>query len=241
MNDLNNKLELNYFFRAVLFSLILLSALSSGCKEDHPDKTDFAVFDSTEVKNTTFEPRTYCFECEKDLKFTARIEEEGAWLFLPGRTVLLNPVPMDPDNRFSAEDIEFVIKDNSADLMIGYALYENCINNSEEAVWEAAKLNGADFRAAGNEPGWILEIYEQSRIEFLHNYGTEKYSLSIIEIQVDSLLQQTVYSAGGDGIEMTMILANQSCSDTMIDKTYPTTVKIEFNGEKLHGCGKALH
>ena len=37
--------------------------------------------------------------------------------------------------------------------------------------WLAARESGVDFRALGNEPGWILDIYEGERFDLRYRYG----------------------------------------------------------------------
>ena len=37
-------------------------------------------------------------------------------------------------------------------------------------TWETARAAGVDFRAIGQEPGWIVDVYTQDRIvALLHN------------------------------------------------------------------------
>ena len=41
--------------------------------------------------------------------------------------------------------------------------------NRRAAIWAQAKLDGVDFRATGNEPGWKLEITEGRQIRCIHD------------------------------------------------------------------------
>ncbi len=38
--------------------------------------------------------------------------------------------------------------------------YLDCTYDRRASIWEHAKLSGVDFRAVGNEPGWVLEVRE---------------------------------------------------------------------------------
>ena len=46
-----------------------------------------------------------------------------------------------------------------------------CTEDRYESIWEDAKLSGVDFRAVGNEPGWVLEIRDSESIRFEYDYG----------------------------------------------------------------------
>ena len=119
-------------------------------------------------------------------------------------------------------------------------IYQNCRNDPRASVWEHAKLNGIDFRAVGNEPGWLFEI-SGDMIMFLYNYGTEKYDLNIIETSIDDKAQKTTILAENNSCSVEILLLNKLCQDTMADDEYSTSVTVIFKDQELHGCGKVLH
>ena len=187
-------------------------------------------------------PQTYVFECDDTYSFVARQENKSIWLFLPYETVNLSQVPTDSGFKYSDGRIAFWLNNDKAILESDKRAYGNCPNNRARAIWEHAKLNGVDFRAVGNEPGWYLEIYEGRKIRFVTNYGKVRYNdyyLPKPEIIPHAL--KTVYTFVIDEQELEITIEGKSCRDTMVDEQYESTVTVDLDGKKYHGCGRPLH
>jgi uncharacterized membrane protein len=117
----------------------------------------------------------------------------------------------------------------------------NCSNNRRQAIWEHAKLNGADFRAIGNEPGWNLEIRHQSKLILVTNYGSEKYELDLPEPDIDKTNRTTRYNIDQDGQKIDLTISGKPCRDSMSGEQFESSVEVMLNGGTLRGCGRALH
>ena len=76
-----------------------------------------------------------------------------------------------------------------------------CKNNRAKAIWEDAKLKGADFRATGNEPGWHLEISRSFGIVFVTNYGSDRYTFAAPQPISDETSRTTKYEVNENGRE----------------------------------------
>jgi uncharacterized membrane protein len=113
--------------------------------------------------------------------------------------------------------------------------------NNQTSPWERAKLAGADFRAVGNEPGWDLEIRDGDRIDFTYDYGAHSLSLPILQRQVDTERRETRYRASDFSEVMTVLIEGIKCSDTMSDRVYSVTVRVQLGVTVYQGCGEALH
>ncbi len=119
--------------------------------------------------------------------------------------------------------------------------YLDCEHDRRASIWEHAKLNGVDFRAVGNEPGWVLEIREGERLDLSYDYGQRRLSVPVTDTSADADKRITTLSGSADGRAMTVRLSGGGCSDTMSDETYPTRVEVEFDDRVLSGCGRPLH
>ena len=119
--------------------------------------------------------------------------------------------------------------------------YLDCEHDRRASIWEHAKLNGVNFRAVGNEPGWVLEIREGDRLDLSYDYGQASLSVPITETRSDADSRTTTFSGSSGGRSMVVRLTGEGCSDTMSDETFPTRVQIEFDDRKLSGCGRPLH
>jgi len=184
---------------------------------------------------------TYVYECGDEYSFTARIEDDVAWLFLPDETVQLPHVESASGVKFSDGKYLFWSKGEEALLEFDQGNRFNCRNNVARAVWEAAKLDGVDFRAVGNEPGWELRISNGDQIAFVTDYGGTHYEFTAPNPQTDQEARKTQYRIISDSHEMEVILDGRSCQDTMSDETFETTVTVRLDGTEYRGCGKALH
>ena len=184
--------------------------------------------------------RTCVYESPGGRPITARFDGEGVWLFLPEGTVQLPPVPAASGARFSDGAITLHTKGEEAILTRDGAPDRHLRNNPRLAVWESAKLDGMDFRAVGNEPGWILEIWSD-RLVYRGDYGRDVVTFPRPEPHEDQATRTTTYTCRADGRTLLITLRGESCRDTMADDTYETTVILDIDGRTLRGCGQALH
>ncbi len=186
-------------------------------------------------------PATLCFECT-GMAFTARHDPRGLFLFLPGETVLLPESPSASGARYSDGRTTFWSKGDQAVLESGGRTYADCRNNRVRAVWEDAKLNGVDFRATGNEPGWYLEVYDQgARIDLVVDYGRDYYTFPEVRRDTRSSPPLTRYSAQMGAHRLEVVLEPGPCSDDMSGEAFETRVTVRLGPRTLTGCGRALH
>jgi uncharacterized membrane protein len=120
-------------------------------------------------------------------------------------------------------------------------VYLDCEYDRRASIWEHAKLSGVDFRATGNEPGWVLEIREGDRLELSYDYGQGRMSAAITGREPDPATRTTrITAAAGDHL-IEVLLTAGTCRDTMADETFPTRVEVAFDDRRLTGCGRPLH
>ena len=186
-------------------------------------------------------PRTFVYKCSDNYTFVTRIGDDHAWLFLPGQTVKLPQVPSGSGTKYSDGPISFRSKGDEALLETTRTTHRNCVNNRSLAIWEHAKLNGVDFRGVGNEPGWYLEIRNGESIQFVTNYGDDRYLFDNPKLRSDSTTRETVYRAVSPGHRLEVLLKGETCQDSMADESYETRVRVDLDGRVYRGCGKALN
>lgn len=189
--------------------------------------------------------RTFVFECERGsavggLSFVATIEGETAWLFLPSKTVSLPRVEAASWTRYADGEMLFGSKGEEALLEWRGQRYTGCRNNPRAAIWEHAKLNGVDFRAVGQEPGWSLEIRRADAAVLVSDYGTVRHTFPWAEPVNDPGTPRTTYWMQSGREELKVVLEPGPCHDTMSGEKFETTVTLWLNGRRLRGCGRAL-
>ncbi len=178
-------------------------------------------------------------ECT-DFDFVVEILDQQARMKLPDFTGSIPRVPSASGNKYQGNNITFWMKGQDAVLEYGNKSYKDCRNNSQRAVWEAARLRGVDFMAMGNEPGWSMEIAGNS-VLLVSDYGSSRYRIDNAERTTDQQARATVYRGHDQGKEIGVTLESKACNDTMADTSYETTVTVRLGEQTLYGCGRALN
>jgi len=219
--------------RFLYLTLLLLTACDGA-------STDQDSSQST-TQPRTHDALTYVYHCDSGYTFTARVTGDDSWLFLPGMTVRTPRVTSASGVRYSDGSTTFWSKGDKASLEHDGNSYRNCRNDMRAAIWEHAKLNGADFRAVGNEPGWHMEISNKHDIVLVSDYGQSRYQFENATITASPGDRRTSYLADNGTNRIEVILLGQRCQDTMADEDYETTVTVILDERELNGCGRPLH
>ncbi|HYD86531.1 MAG TPA: hypothetical protein VEA80_03585 [Vitreimonas sp.] len=105
--------------------------------------------------------------------------------------------------------------------------------------WEGARAAGVDFRAVGQEPGWILDIYTERRMRLVWDYGE---SAADFPLTPPTYPQEgaTRYEAAQNGRTLAVTIRRAPCQDAMSGAPYPSTVEVVIDGRTLNGCGKSV-
>lgn len=104
-------------------------------------------------------------------------------------------------------------------------------------AWDGARAAGVDFRAVGQEPGWIVDIYTQDRIVLLLDYGEALIELPRPEPTYPAE-GATLYETRGGGHTARISIRRAPCEDAMSGEPYPATVEVLIDGRTLRGCGR---
>jgi uncharacterized membrane protein len=180
---------------------------------------------------------TYVFVCDEQTAYTVRTTEAEAWIFRPEGTLMLPAVPDALGAKYSDGAFELWIDGQQAQFGESGTELQRCRNDRRRAVWEKAKLDGADFRAVGNEPGWNLEILEGSRIVLIADYGASRVERPLPQPMIDQEARTTRWDAG----ELVVEVIGVPCRDSMSGESFESTVVVTWGEQTLRGCGRALH
>lgn len=106
-------------------------------------------------------------------------------------------------------------------------------------AWEDAGPAGVDFRAVGQEPGWLLNIYRENKITLDWDYGQNKaeFPLSAPDTSQEGA---TRYSAQASGHTLAITIRRFPCQDAMSGAAFPSTVEVVIDGQTLSGCGRSI-
>jgi uncharacterized membrane protein len=106
-------------------------------------------------------------------------------------------------------------------------------------AWEDARAEGVDFRAVGQEPGWMLNIYREAKITLDWDYGQSKaeFPLSTPDTSQEGA---THYNAQAGGHTLAVTIRRFPCQDAMSGAAFPSTVEVVIDGQTLQGCGRSI-
>lgn len=196
----------------------------------------------------SFEPVTAVYDCvarERPFSIVTRTSKSGLRIWIPEpfavRHLTLERVEAAGGERYENDGVVAWTEDDAAMFEIDDIRVTECDLNRRESIWEAAKLDGVDFRGVGNEPGWVLEISERTKLLFRYDYDASVIEATASDISPDPEARVTVFTAKTASGALVITLAGRLCSDTMSDESFETSVSIQFGDRNFIGCGRALH
>ena len=191
---------------------------------------------------------TAVFECAADdaaFAFTTRTIAQGLALWLPLKFerpyLALEQTPAASGARFEREGVVVWLHGEEAMLEVDGERFSGCRRNPQASIWEHAKLSGVDFRGTGNEPGWVLEISERTRIDLSYDYGASRIQANASEPVDDRQAMRTTWEANVDGLPLKLEISAVACADSMSGEQFESTVVIYLGDRELKGCGRPLH
>lgn len=199
--------------------------------------------------NDSFVLETNVYDCvarERPFSIVTRTAPDGLTIFVPepfvSRTLLLERVEAASGERYEKEGITAWLKGDDAIFVIDTVRVTACDPNPEQSLWEAAKLDGVEFRAVGHEPEWVLEIRERSRLTIHYNHGdVAVVDVTATDIETAEDRRASIFFARSETGDIRVTLSGKTCIDSSSGKPFATSVLIELDNARLEGCGKVLH
>ena len=220
---------------------LLLITMLTACSSTPETKTSITKHDEGSFPDESMKGRVLYMQCTGGYEFPAHIQRDQAWLFLPEGTKRLIPEKSASGALYSNGEYSFWTKREEATLEVVDQPVLQCRNNRSRAIWEEAKLRGADFRAVGNEPGWHLELSLEGNTVYVGDYGSTRVLFKTPEPEVNQTARTSTYRMNNGKNKITVQIEGKSCHDAMSGELFDTTVTINLDGKKLKGCGRALH
>ena len=165
--------------------------------------------------------------------------EDGALLVLPWADIELEQVVAASGARYAGSDVAFWTRgQDEAMLTLGDEDAQLCQRSESLSPWTRARQNGMDFRATGNEPGWLVEVAggDQPRVSLSLDYGSRMLDFDQAAWDEKGL----VLTAASPGNHLKLRLTETDCADTMVGWTFPVQVEMYLNEVELKACGRFL-
>jgi heat shock protein HslJ/membrane-bound inhibitor of C-type lysozyme len=150
-----------------------------------------------------------------------------------GSMLVLRLVPAASGARYEAEgdaSTWFWSHGQEASLQIRGRGYPQCVAAAADPIAGDA----GTFRAIGHEPGWRLDI-AVGQLTLETDYG--KTRVSVPAPFAEAFDGGRRYIASSAGRPITATILDRPCADSATGMPRPFTVRVEFAGQTLHGCG----
>jgi uncharacterized membrane protein len=95
-----------------------------------------------------------------------------------------------------------------------------------------------DFRAIGQEPGWLMEI-EGGQITLAMDYGERRVTAPAPEPETPRA-GLVIYRVRTPEHAITITIEDRPCQDIMSGEAFPSAVTVVLDGREYRGCGRAL-
>ncbi|WP_162925866.1 COG3650 family protein [Isoalcanivorax indicus] len=108
--------------------------------------------------------------------------------------------------------------------------------------WVDARARGVGFRAVGNEPGWHLEIYPDSRLHLVLDYGSRTLDVPAPPTETERMgdVTVTVRTTEAEGETLYIEVRETACQDNMSGAMFDYQVLVRLGERDLEGCGHSL-
>lgn len=182
---------------------------------------------------------TYVYRCGEDADFVVRFVGDSVRLQRDLDVVVLRQAVSASGARYARDGMVFWDKGGTARIETPAGAFQDCAGRRAETPWEVSALLGYDFRAVGQEPGWMVEIAEGRRVHVLADYGEVEFFTSAprIETGPDGA---TVHRADSELGEVVVSVREEACEDVMSGQRFPRSVTLALEGRVLEGCGTRL-
>jgi putative lipoprotein len=108
--------------------------------------------------------------------------------------------------------------------------------SSSASAAQAERLDDADFRAIGNEPGWHMDIANGEKILLVTDYGEHRYEFPFSK--PDSSSGRESYDITASGHHLVAVIEQKPCNDSMSGRAFVATVTVTVDGQEYTGCGE---
>lgn len=181
---------------------------------------------------------TYVFTCPDGFAFAADVDTGSARVELVVREETLPRVPSATGARYEAGDLVFWSHGGAALLAAGDREHRECRGVAASSPWEKAALLGIEFRALGQEPGWILDVHPERWIRYIGDYGETRMALP--PVSPEEAGDTLTYRTSTEEHTLTAVVRPVPCRDAMSGHAFSHTVTVRVDGRELEGCGRRL-
>ena len=206
---------------------------------DNPGELEILVY------RTESQPEAVATEGQvfmaNDMQFTAYFEEDMVSLILPDSQMVRLPLVRSASGaKYSDGVTTFWTKGEEAFIELDGNEYHALSIDPSLNPWEKARRQGINFRAVGNEPGWMIEIRDNDVMVFTGDYGEVQITAPVGEAEINPQTGDLSYLAQTEILNLTVTIEKTPYTDTMSGEIFPRTVTVNVDDQKYQGGGQEL-
>jgi uncharacterized membrane protein len=100
---------------------------------------------------------------------------------------------------------------------------------------------GVMFHGRGNEPGWHVELANDTpQLDLSLDYGERELTLPYRVTTLDNGAGRVILASGQAARPFTLRIEAKACFDDMSGQPWPARVTLSLNGETYRGCGQGI-
>lgn len=176
------------------------------------------------------------YECGDEYEFVVRSGRDEVSLYLPDDFRRLSRTRSAGGERYADAEVGLLLTGETASLDLGGKRYVDCRLDRERGPWEEARRRGVDFRAVGQEPGWVLEIQQDGNLLLIADYGASRLLARTPEPELIGEIERYTVEQKALVVE----IRTEHCLDTMSGASYTHRVLVQAAGRTYRGCGLSL-
>ena len=113
-----------------------------------------------------------------------------------------------------------------------------CQSMPAEVPWQEARFRGIEFRAAGDDPQWSLEIDSGVSVQFATGLGAARTVTKFPPAELTGTDSRTTLTAVSGPLSLAVLVERRVCN--LAGSTMTLAVTVTLNGKTYRGCGRPL-
>jgi putative lipoprotein len=177
------------------------------------------------------------FYCQNLAIATVRVFPNRVEVETPSRRATLVETPPSSAVRYSDGSVTLSGLEEYVRLEEPGAVYF-CRSIPAEVPWQEARFRGIEFRAAGDEPPWSLEVDSGVVVEFATGLGDARTVTKFPPAELTGPDSRRTLVAVAGSVSLSVVAERRVC--TLAGSTMTLSVTVTIDGKTYRGCGRPL-
>lgn len=236
-----------------LLVALAMAVTLAGCQREAPENTGRpdggapAAGAESEYDPVLQEPPVVAdirqtYQCGEQ-RVEARFAPDGVLLDIGGRQLQLPQTVSASGARYGDGDPEFWTRGlGEARLTLNGETFDcTALEAEARSPWSEARERDVGFRAAGSEPGWLVEVDmgEAPEMRLVLDYGERQVTVSRSEPFTG---EDGVSGFRGevDGEPVELAIRREECADPMSGEAFDARATLDYQDRHYEACGRYL-